>query len=55
MAEEPKSDEILDAVESAIGADVNVLDNEGRTLLDVAKSEEIKEMLRKHGGKPGKE
>ena len=37
------------------GAQVNARNKDGQTPLDVAKSDEIKALLRRHGGKPGKE
>ena len=33
------------------GADVNIKNNDGKTALDLAKTEEIKEVLRKAGAK----
>jgi cytohesin len=37
------------------GADVNAKNYRGETALDLAKTEEIKELLRKHGGVPGEQ
>lgn len=36
------------------GAGVNAIDNYGKTPLDYAHRDSLKELLRKHGGKPGK-
>jgi len=37
------------------GADIAAADDKGQTPLDVAKDEEVKKLLREHGGKAGKE